>query len=101
MGGDYHSRHARMLLEVEMANLSDYARIGMQSDLAQMDGIIGQFLHYAKPTDTSTFEKINISELIGSVVQTAERQADVRIHAHIAPNLHAMVRRHRTQPRLQ
>ncbi|WP_395825721.1 ATP-binding protein [Collimonas sp.] len=87
---DLRTPLARMLLEVEMANLSDDARSGMQSDLAQMDGIIGQFLHYAKPTDTSTFEKINVSELLATVAQTAERQADVRIHTHIAPHLYAM-----------
>ncbi|HWX01348.1 sensor histidine kinase [Collimonas sp.] len=85
---DLRTPLARMLLEVEMANLSDDARSGMQSDLAQMDGIIGQFLHYAKPTDTSSFEKINLSELIENVVQTAERQADIRIQAQIAPDIH-------------
>ncbi|AIY42021.1 Osmolarity sensory histidine kinase EnvZ [Collimonas arenae] len=85
---DLRTPLARMLLEVEMANLSDDARGGMQSDLAQMDGIIGQFLHYAKPTDTSSFEKINLSELIDNVVQTAERQADIRIKTDIAPGIH-------------
>ena len=85
---DLRTPLARMLLEVEMANLSDDARSGMQSDLAQMDGIIGQFLHYAKPTDTSSFEKINLSELIENVVQTAERQADIRIQAQIAPDIY-------------
>ncbi|PFH04432.1 two-component system osmolarity sensor histidine kinase EnvZ [Collimonas sp. PA-H2] len=85
---DLRTPLARMLLEVEMANLSDDARSGMQSDLAQMDGIIGQFLHYAKPTDTSSFERINLSELIENVVQTAERQSDIRILAQIAPDIH-------------
>lgn len=85
---DLRTPLARMLLEVEMANLSDDARSGMQSDLAQMDGIIGQFLHYAKPTDTSSFEKLNLSELIENVVQTAERQADIRIQAQIAPDIY-------------
>jgi len=55
----------RMLLEVEMANLADYARIGMQSDPAQMGGIIVQFRHHKKSIDTSTFKKINISDLVG------------------------------------
>jgi two-component system osmolarity sensor histidine kinase EnvZ len=85
---DLRTPLARMLLEVEMANLSDDARSGMQSDLAQMDGIIGQFLHYAKPTDTSSFERINLSELIENVVQAAERQSDIRIQTQIAPDIH-------------
>jgi two-component system osmolarity sensor histidine kinase EnvZ len=85
---DLRTPLARMLLEVEMANLSDDARTGMQSDLAQMDGIIGQFLHYAKPTDTSSFEKIDLSALIDNVVQTATRHADIRIQTIITPNVH-------------
>ncbi|GAC1322432.1 MAG: ATP-binding protein [Collimonas sp.] len=85
---DLRTPLARMLLEVEMANLSDDARTGMQSDLAQMDGIIGQFLNYAKPTDTSSFERINLSELIDNVVQTATRQTDVRIQTSITRNVH-------------
>jgi two-component system osmolarity sensor histidine kinase EnvZ len=85
---DLRTPLARMLLEVEMANLSDDARTGMQSDLAQMDGIIGQFLNYAKPTDTSSFERINLSELIDNVAQTATRQTDVRIQSSITPNVH-------------
>ncbi|MBV8123330.1 MAG: HAMP domain-containing protein, partial [Paucibacter sp.] len=41
---DLRTPLARMQLEVEMANLSDEARNGIQSDIAQMDDIIGQFL---------------------------------------------------------
>lgn len=85
---DLRTPLARMLLEVEMANLSDDARTGMQSDLAQMDDIIGQFLHYAKPTDTSSFEKINLSELIDSVVQAATRQTDILIQTSITQNVY-------------
>ncbi|MEO7031605.1 MAG: HAMP domain-containing protein, partial [Herbaspirillum sp.] len=49
---DLRTPLARMLLEIEMASgLADDAREGMQSDLMQMDAIIGQFLDYAKPLD--------------------------------------------------
>ena len=41
---DLRTPLTRMQLEVEMANLSADARQGMQFDLAQMDGIIGQLL---------------------------------------------------------
>jgi len=41
---DLRTPLARMQLEVEMAVLDDQARVGMQSDLAQMDAIISQFL---------------------------------------------------------
>ena len=52
-----------------------------------MDAIIGQFLHYAKPSDTSSFEKINMSLLLEDIAQTAMRQTDVLINADITPNL--------------
>ena len=49
---DLRTPLARMQLEVEMAKLSQDAREGMQSDIAQMDAIIGQFLDFAKPTES-------------------------------------------------
>ncbi|MFC5474201.1 sensor histidine kinase [Paraherbaspirillum soli] len=85
---DLRTPLARMLLEVEMAKLSDEARIGMQSDLAQMDAIIGQFLHYAKPSDTSSFLPINLSDLIHNIAQNAARQSDVLIQTDIAPDVY-------------
>ncbi len=57
---DLRTPLARMQLEVEMANLSADARQGMQSDLHQMDAIIGQFLDYAKPTDSATFIPVDL-----------------------------------------
>jgi two-component system osmolarity sensor histidine kinase EnvZ len=61
---DLRTPLARMQLEVEMANLSTEAREGMQSDIAQMDAIIGQFLDYAKPTEAATFVPVDLSELL-------------------------------------
>ncbi len=72
-----------MQLEVEMAGLSDDARKGMQSDLHQMDAIIGQFLDYAKPVDTSNFEVIDLSALINDAAHEAARLPDVRVHKTI------------------
>src|SRR5690606_18837149 len=61
---DLRTPLARMQLEVEMANLPQDAREGMQSDIEQMDAIIGQFLDYAKPTDAATFIAVNLSEML-------------------------------------
>jgi two-component system osmolarity sensor histidine kinase EnvZ len=58
---DLRTPLARMQLEVEMANLSNEAREGMQSDIGQMDAIIGQFLDYAKPTEASSFINVDLS----------------------------------------
>jgi len=79
---------ARMLLEVEMApELADDARQGIQSDLAQMDAIIGQFLDYAKPVDTARFTRVDISALLGDIAQDAARLPEVRMSTAIEPQV--------------
>jgi len=87
---DLRTPLARMQLEVEMANLSDEARDGIQSDIGQMDAIIGQFLDYARPTEASSFISVDISELLADVAHDAARIPDVRVKTDIAPGLHAM-----------
>jgi len=87
---DLRTPLARMQLEVEMANLSDEAREGIQSDIGQMDAIIGQFLDYAKPTEASTFTEIDLSGLLSDMAREAMRLPDVRITAQIAPDAHVM-----------
>lgn len=76
---DLRTPISRMLLEVEMASLPADARLGMQSDLAQMDGIIGQFLDYARPSDAGSFAPINLAAMLGEIAHDAERLPDVRI----------------------
>jgi two-component system osmolarity sensor histidine kinase EnvZ len=79
-----------MQLEVEMANLSNEAREGIQSDIGQMDAIIGQFLDYAKPTEASSFTDVDISELLTDSAHEAERIPDVRVTCDIADGAHVM-----------
>jgi two-component system osmolarity sensor histidine kinase EnvZ len=80
---DLRTPISRMLLEVEMANLSADARQGMRTDLAQMDAIIGQFLDYARPTDSSSFAAVDLSALLEDAAHDAGRLPDVTIHADI------------------
>ena len=87
---DLRTPLARMQLEVEMANLSDEAREGIQSDIGQMDAIIGQFLDYAKPTETSSFTDVDLSGLLLDMTREAMRLPDVKINASIAEGAHAM-----------
>jgi two-component system osmolarity sensor histidine kinase EnvZ len=84
---DLRTPISRMLLEVEMANLSDEARKGMQSDLAQMDAIISQFLDYAKPNDASNFGQVDISTMLPLATEEAGRLPDVRIRTDVADGL--------------
>ncbi|MDB5745765.1 MAG: histidine kinase [Massilia sp.] len=76
---DLRTPLARMQLELEMANLSDDAREGMQSDIAQMDAIIGQFLDYAKPTEAATFVPVDLSGLLQDCAMHAMRLPNVRV----------------------
>ncbi|MDB5763426.1 MAG: envZ [Herminiimonas sp.] len=87
---DLRTPISRMLLEVELANLPDDARQGMQSDLAQMDAIIGQFLDYAKPTDSASFTPIDLSGLLSDAAREATRLPDVHMNANIEPGIEVM-----------
>ncbi|NEX59796.1 sensor histidine kinase [Noviherbaspirillum galbum] len=81
---DLRTPLARMQLELELAQLSDDARSGMQSDLAQMDAIIGQFLEYAKPTDKSNFVAVDLTGLLDDCRHEAERLPDVKMDGEVA-----------------
>ncbi|HTN65963.1 MAG TPA: ATP-binding protein [Burkholderiaceae bacterium] len=88
---DLRTPLARMLLELEMASgLDEDARAGMQSDLGQMDAIIGQFLDYARPADTGRFSSIDISALLTEIGHTGARLPDVRISTSIQPDLQVL-----------
>lgn len=84
---DLRTPIARMVLEVEMADLPDEARRGMQSDLRQMDAIISQFLDYARPSDSSTFTQLDIGELMEETADTARRSPDMDVLAQIEQGL--------------
>ena len=87
---DLRTPLARMQLEVEMANLSTEAREGMQSDIAQMDAIIGQFLDYAKPTEAATFVPVDLSALLADSAQHAARMPDVRTSTDIIDGIRVL-----------
>jgi two-component system osmolarity sensor histidine kinase EnvZ len=84
---DLRTPISRMLLEVEMANLPADARQGMQSDLGQMDAIIGQFLNYAKPTDSASFTAVDLSRLLSDAAHEANRLPDVQVATDIEANI--------------
>jgi len=84
---DLRTPLARMQLEVEMAGLKDDAREGMRSDLEQMDAIIGQFLDYARPTDSAHFITVDVAGLMEDAAQEAARIPDVQVTTNIADNI--------------
>jgi two-component system osmolarity sensor histidine kinase EnvZ len=87
---DLRTPLTRMQLELEMAKLSNEAREGMQSDIGQMDAIIGQFLDYAKPTEAATFVPIDIGELLQDTAREAQRMLDIRVSTHIEEGVRVM-----------
>ena len=84
---DLRTPLARMQLELEMAQLSNEAREGLQSDIAQMDAIIGQFLDYARPTEAATFVPVDISELLQDCAREAARMPGVKVTSDIEPDV--------------
>ncbi|WP_338849632.1 ATP-binding protein [Massilia sp. W12] len=87
---DLRTPLTRMQLEVEMADLSQEAREGMQSDISQMDAIISQFLDFAKPAEATNFTMLNLSELMQDLTARASRLPDMKINAQIDPNIHVV-----------
>lgn len=86
---DLRTPIARMQLEVEMAGLPDDARRGMQSDLAQMEAIIAQFLDYARPADPRSHARFDLSALVRRTADDAARTPNLRVTSLIAEGLHA------------
>ena len=84
---DLRTPLTRMQLELEMAQLRPDVREGMQSDIAQMDAIIGQFLDYAKPTEAATFVPIDISGLLEDSAHAAGRIPGMKVSTDIAPDV--------------
>ena len=87
---DLRTPLARMQLELEMAKLPEAAHQGMQSDLEQMDAIIGQFLDYARPTDSTQFVQVDLSSLMQQTAQEISRLQNVHVHAEIDDHVSIM-----------
>ncbi len=86
---DLRTPIARMQLEVEMAGLNDEARQGMQSDLAQMEAIIAQFLDYARPADPGSHASFDLSALMQRLARHASRLPGMKVEARITDGLQA------------
>ena len=68
--------------------VEDLAQV--ESDINQMDAIIGQFLDYAKPTDAATFVAVNLSEMLADVGREAARIRDLRVKTDLMPGVHVL-----------
>jgi two-component system, OmpR family, osmolarity sensor histidine kinase EnvZ len=84
---DLRTPISRMLLEVEMAGLSEEALKGMQSDLGQMEAIIAQFLDYARPADPERFTPHDLAASLRKIVGEYQRRSDINITTDIPEKL--------------
>ncbi|HJW01690.1 MAG TPA: ATP-binding protein [Azospira sp.] len=64
---DLRTPLARLRLAVEMGVEDDGLQQGMSEDIGQMDGIIGQFLDYARGEEQEAQERLDAGELLRSV----------------------------------
>ena len=86
---DLRTPIARMLLEVEMAGLSEEARKGMQVDLSQMEAIIAQFLDYARPAEPGSFGIYDLGAAIAKIAAESSRHRDIQIEVSVTEDLQA------------
>jgi two-component system osmolarity sensor histidine kinase EnvZ len=84
---DLRTPISRMLLEVEMAGLSEEALKGMQSDLGQMEAIIAQFLDYSRPADPERFTPHDLATSLRKIVGEYQRRSDINITTDIPEKL--------------
>jgi two-component system osmolarity sensor histidine kinase EnvZ len=84
---DLRTPISRMLLEVEMAGLSEDALKGMQSDLGQMEAIIAQFLDYARPAEPERFTVHDLASSLQKIVGEYQRRSDINITTTIPEKL--------------
>lgn len=87
---DLRTPLTRMQLEIEMANLTEEERKGMQSDILQMDAIIGKFLDYARPSDSTDFSPIDLTALLDQAVQEGRRLPAMHIDSKLDKNISVM-----------
>ncbi|MGA2549806.1 MAG: ATP-binding protein [Burkholderiaceae bacterium] len=80
---DLRTPLTRLRLEIEMNPLEESTREAMSTDIEQMDGIIGQFLDYARPLEASDgFGEVSLGELVEEVVSGIAPGSDLAITVH-------------------
>lgn len=84
---DLRTPIARLLLEIEMAGLTEEARAGMQADLTQMNAIISQFTNYAKPFSELESSEFDISEILSELARHANHRPNMQVTTDIQPNI--------------
>ena len=94
---DLRTPLTRLRLELEMASVPQDVRDAMAGDIEQIDGIVHQFLDYARKEPQAPAEDIELAPLLEAAVRRAriELQPLSRVDLRLAPMV--KVRGHRTE----
>jgi two-component system osmolarity sensor histidine kinase EnvZ len=94
---DLRTPLTRLRLEVEMAGVPQDARDAMVGDIDQIDGIVRQFLDYARKAPQAPAEDVELAPLLEAAVRRAriDVQPGSKVELRLAPNVR--VRGHRTE----
>lgn len=88
---DLRTPLTRMRLEIELADLPDYSRNAMVSDLEQMEGILNQFMVYARRSN-QPLERVDLGLAVNDTLvdMRIREKSDVVVETHIMGNLFVM-----------
>lgn len=79
---DLRTPLARLRLGVEMSGADAAARDGMAADIEEMDGVIGQFLDFARDERSETAGSADLNGIVANVAERYARRGQVvEIHA--------------------
>lgn len=83
---DLRTPLTRLNLEIEMAPLPTSTKDAMQTDISQMDAIVGQFLDFARDDQITTGSILDLSEVVRELLSVAERQS-MTIISSVQPDI--------------
>ncbi len=86
---DLRTPLARLRLEIELNPLGEETRHAMLGDLEQMDGIVGQFLDYARPAPQQPATDVDLSAVAAEAAERtrATHHGSVTVATAIEPGL--------------
>ena len=85
---DLRTPLSRMMLEIEMLDIPEASRQDMQSDLAQMNDIVGQFMDYAKlDAEVKAVSEVDLSGLLADILSPLKTKPDFVIQDKVQENV--------------
>ena len=64
---DLRTPLSRLRMEIEMSVANETARAGMEEDIEEMDRTVGQFLDFARPTETIAAAPVDVAALLADI----------------------------------